>query len=318
MIQQRWLWIDHITISGNAYLTVDQLTQPVRTVLAKKRWWFFPQRSYLFVDTTAIYNEITATLGTNFALEQLVVDKQFADTIQITVVERVPGLVYIIGQTYYYIDQAGVITQAVAQAEDLDPHFPRIRDLNTNRGITVNQLVVKPEVVDFIIHLNGTFTDQLGFNISEYTLLPVSCLEKQFVAEQLLADDISETTDPVLQEKKRAVLEQLQNDTISVDESLQQLEQLKQQGVLENQNTAGTNSTFIQLQPEYIATDCDFTRVIRDVAVVTQEGPSVYFDTTVPIQQQLNNVAAVKASTIPDLTTITYIDARYPDRVYFD
>lgn len=319
-VQRHWLWIEHVEISGNQYITTSQLEQPTWKVLRSRRWFFLPQQFFFFSNSSKIKSEITNTLQDTLALEELSVTKKFPNTVVIRVQERLPGLTYILNNNYYYLDKEGIITNQLANLNEADPHFPHVRDVN-QRMVKVGEAAVSPTVIDFIINLNKTFTEQVSLNISEYTLPAVTCQKKTFVAEKLITEDINNTADTGVKEQKKAILDRLQNKEITVDQSLAELEELKQSEANTNNTTNSSsiaqNSNFIAIKSQYISTDCDYTNVLRDVHVVTQEGPKIYFDASADITTQYNHLSAVLQSKIDDIKQIKYIDVRYQDKVYY-
>lgn len=322
-VQRQWLWIQNVSVTGNQYITASQLQDPAWEVLNGKRWFIFPERVYIFSDTNAIYNRIHDQLSNTVALKSLTVEKEFPNTIVITVEERVPGLAYTINNQHYYLDEEGVATEQISNEVDLNLHFPRIRDENTKRSIKLNDLVLKPSVIAFIIALHEQFTPVTNMNISEYRIKTVSCQQKQYVAEKIFADEINNSKNEKAKNEKVSILERLKKNEITVDQSLDLLEDIKRNelGGDDQDPTVGNegNEAFIQLQAQYVEADCDYPAVIQDVALVAQNGPQIYFDTTLDLQQQLYNLEAVIQDTIKteNISKLKYIDVRFKDRVYY-
>lgn len=320
-VQQRWCWISHIEVSGNQYITTDQITQPAWEVVHSKKWFVLPQQFYWFTSAADIQSTIQAKLVDSLALEELRVTKDFPNTISIHVQERLPGLTYILNDQYYYLDKEGIVTKQLATLEEADPRFPHVRDSN-QRTVAIGNPVVGTGMIDFIIQLHKTFTTQTKLNIAEYKLPPVTCQKKTFVAEKLLTEEINNTEDTTLKEQKKAILDRLQNKEITVDQSLAELEQLKQDqedSATTNTNATTTNASqdFIAIKSQYIATDCDYTNVLRDVYVTTQEGPEIYFDSSFDMTVQYDHLISVLNNKINDIHNIKYIDVRYADKVYY-
>lgn len=317
-VQQRWGWITEVEISGNQYLTTDQLREPAWQVLHSRRWLILPQQFYFFASVREIESTITQQLTNSLALEELTITKHFPNKIVVHVQERVPGLTYILNDNYYYLDKEGIVTKQLANLTEADPHFPHVRDVN-QRTVTVGQPVVATSMIDFIIQLNKTFTSHTQLNIAEYKLPAITCQKKTFVAEKLLVEEINNTEDSALKEQKKAILDRLQNKEITVDQSLIELEQLKH--VETNTNATVTNNStdedFIAIKSQYVSTDCDYINVLKDVYIVTQEGPEIYFDSSLDMTVQYEHLVAVLNNKIENVGEIKYIDVRYPDKVYY-
>ncbi|MDP3971170.1 MAG: hypothetical protein Q8P90_05810 [bacterium] len=316
----RWLWMDYITVRGNQYLEVSEIANPTREVLAEKRWFIIPQRFYPITNLKKIEERVYDQISKSVAIETLHVEKKFPNIIQITVEERIPGLAYILGNVYYYLDETGIVTDEKIAEQDLNPHFPRIRDHNLERTIKVGEPVFKPEIIDFMNVLNKKFTETTGLSIAEYAIQPVSCQQKEYVAETIFANEIKETEDEDVKNEKIQILERLRKSEITVDQSLDLLEEIKILELVEvgeeGIDVSG-NKSFVQLEVKYEPTECNYVAVLQDVTIVIQDGPSVYFDTNLDIDKQLSNLQTVLKDKVDNPMDLQYIDVRFIDKVYY-
>ncbi len=304
-----------IVISGEQYLTVDQIAEATRTALQRRRWLVLKQRFLPILDETILAADIQTELSQFVQLESITVTTDWPHSITVQVVERVPGYVYIAGKEYYYLDVHGAITQSVVEAK-ADPHFPHIRERNKKRQVAIGEVIFQPTLMDFISQLHDQFSPITQLNIAEYAILPVSCQEKQYVTDKIFADEIAGSTSETVKQQKRDILDQLQNDQITVDQSLDLLEEVKRKEQGDEETDTG-NETFIKLETEYKTVKCDYQTVVRDVAVVTQEGVELYFDSSLDLNQQLTNAQTVLSDGETDVDTLTYIDLRFTDRAYY-
>ena len=256
-------------------------------------------------------NDISQQLGQYVQIESVAVSSDWPDRIAIHVSERVPGYVYIEGKKQYYLDIHGVVTQEVS-ATEADPYFPHIRERNKKRTAAVGEAVFQESLMNFITTLHSDFTPATALDISEYAVLPVTCQTKQYVTDKIFADEIAGSKTESAKEQKRSILDKLQKNEITVDQSLDLLEEVKrgEQG----EGDAGSE-TFITWQTEYTDVKCDYASVIRDIAVVTQQGVEIYFDSEVDLSIQLDNLATVLTDATP--TELEYIDVRFTDRAYY-
>lgn len=308
------LSVQQIVIGGEQYLTVDQIADATRAALQQRHWLVLKQRFLPLLDETILAADIQTELSQFVQLESVVVTTDWPHSITVYVVERVPGYVYIIGKEYYYLDVHGAITQTVAETK-ADPHFPHIRERNKKRNVTVGETIFQPTLMDFISQLHDQFSSVTQLNIAEYAILPVTCQEKQYVTDKIFADEIAGSTTETAKQQKRDILDQLRNDQITVDQSLDLLEEVKRQEHGEDDDTG--NETFIKLQTEYQTIKCDYQTVVRDVAVVTQEGVEIYFDSSLDLANQLTNAQAVLSDDQTEISDLTYIDLRFTDRAYY-
>lgn len=320
IIRSNQLWyIKYINIQGNQYIPIEAIAEPAREAIQDKSWFIFPQRLYIFTDTELVTSYLYDILGEQYSIESISVEKNFADRITITIKERIPGLVYIShANANYYLDLNGVSTEQIQRSEDLNPHFPRIRDKN-NRSIAIGEVVFSQAIIDAIAKLDMQFSDYTGLNVAEYVINETTCYEKEYVAEKIFADEIENTENESLRADKVDILNRLEDGDITVDQSLSLLEEVKRSeiGDIETVEAYTGNEAFLQLEAKYNDKTCSYVNAIRDVGIKTQEGPEIYFDSGFDIDLQLSNLKKVLASKIDDISTIEYIDARFRDTVYF-
>lgn len=315
----RWFYLDTITVVGNQYITVDQITQPTNDILNSKKWYIFPRRMYFFNDPEYVTEKLQATLGQQYSIEQLSVEKIFSNEIVVTIKERIPGLVYIThDNSYFYVDLNGISTEKKTEGE-LDSHFPRVRDANV-RSISIGEQVLNTNVIASITSLNADFTEVTGLHISEYSLDQVTCYKKEYVAEKIFADEIESSANEDTKNQKKEILKQLEDGIITVDQSLDLLEEVKRAELgddAELDSTASGNEAFLKLEAQYTDADCNYVSAVQDINIVTQDGVKILFDSGIDISKQLENLKTVLDTKIDDVTAIDYIDMRFPDRVYY-
>lgn len=316
----RWFYIDTITIVGNQYLTVEQVSQPTHSVLDSKKWKIFPRSMYFFTNTEYITEQLQSTLGQQYSIEQLSVAKVFPNEIVVTIKERIPGLVYIShDNTYFYVDLNGISTEQKMEG-DLDPHFPRVRDANA-RTITIGDQVVNTNIISAITYLNEHFTNATDLHIAEYSIDPITCYKKEYIAEKIFADEIESSANEDIKNQKKDILKLLEEGAISIDQSLDLLEEVKRTEAgsgedLEIDPTTG-NQAFLKLAAQYTDAECNFVSATQDINIVTQDGLRILFDSTLDIEAQIKNLQTVLDTKIEDPAALEYIDMRFPDRVYY-
>lgn len=314
--QKQWLWLDTVQIEGNQYLTQAQVQTAVMTALNKKHWFIVPQRLYPLTNEKKLASDIITELQHYVGIAELNATTHFPDQVAVQLKERVPGYVYIVNERYYYLDEAGMVTREV-QAAELDPHFPHIRERNKKRKVALNDEVLQPNVMRFIDQLVDTFTDQSKLDISEFAILPVTCQEKQYVADKIFADEIEGTKNESVKQQKKDILKRLQNNEITVDQSLSLLEEIKRAESGDANTSSDGNQMVVTWEAQYVDTACDFATVIQDIAVITQPGVEVYFDSTIDVSAQLEHLGFVLEHEDINTETIKYIDIRFEDRVYY-
>lgn len=316
---QRWFYVDTITIVGNQYLTTEQISQPTQEILDSKKWNIFPRRIYFFSNTEHITVQLQQSLGQQYSIEQLSVEKTFPNEIIITVKERIPGLVYISHEnTYYYVDLNGISTEQKMEG-DLDPHFPRVRDANV-RSVTIGQQLLNQNIIAAITYLNEHFTNATDLHIAEYSIEPITCYKKEYIAEKIFADEIESSANEDIKNQKKDILKMLEEGTITIDQSLDLLEEVKRTESGEDEleiDPATGNQAFLKLAAQYTDAECNYVAAIQDINIVTQDGVKILFDSTLDIEAQIKNLQTILETNITDVTAVEYIDMRFPDRVYY-
>ncbi len=315
----RWLYIDVITVVGNQYIATEEVSQATNSILDSKKWYILPRKIYFFNDPEYISEKLQASLGQQYSIEQLSVEKVFPNEIVVTIKERIPGLVYIThDNSYFYVDLNGVSTEKKTEGE-LDSHFPRVRDANP-RTISVGDQVLNQSVIVAITYLNEHFTEVTGLNISEYSVDQVTCYKKEYVAEKIFADEIESSANEDTKNQKKDILKQLEDGTITVDQSLDLLEEVKRAEVgneSELDSTTTGNEAFLKLEAQYSDAECNYVSAVQDINIVTQDGTKILFDSGIDVFKQLQNLKTVLDTKIDDVTALDYIDMRFPDRVYY-
>ncbi|EKD76526.1 MAG: hypothetical protein ACD_43C00072G0001 [uncultured bacterium] len=316
-INRHWLWIENIDVTGNSYLTADQITTAANTALDQRHWWFMPQRVLPFTNEDSIGQTMRTELEKSVSLQSIEVTTDFPNTVHVTIKEYVPGYVYIEGKKYYYIDRSGIVTTEVNENE-LNVQYPHLRDQNKKRSVKLHDQVVGADVITFIDAILEQFTAKTGLNVSEFAIPAVTCQTKEYVAEKIFADEIEGTADNSIKEKKRNILNRLQKKEITVDESLALLEEVKRTEKGDNTNSTDANQAYVQWEAQYVDTPCDYVAVTHDIIVITNNQTEILFDSSLPIETQLQNFIAVFQDDLNNsVDGIKTIDVRYEDRVYY-
>lgn len=311
-----WLWIDTIVVEGNNYLTSEEVIHATESALSEKVWFILPQRLIPFTDEGKLEERIISSLEQRVGIAELNVESDFPNTVVIALKERIPGYVYIIQNRYYYLDSTGSVARKVGDKQ-LDPYFPHIRERNKKRKVDVDETVLKQSVMEFMSMLVDEFTQKTHLDISEFAILPVSCQKKEYVVEEIFAEEIEKTSDEGVKQEKKEILRRLENNEITVDQSLSLLEKIKQkEGSGKNKNS-NEEETFVELTVTYVEQPCDYATVVQDIAVVTQQGAEIYFDTAIDYSQQLEHLKLLLDTNTVDPTKAEYIDIRFEDRAYY-
>ena len=223
----------NVSVEGNHYITENEIATIVHEKLDRK-WLFFLDRDvYFFVGEVGMRRHIEEKIADNFALKSVTVKKSFPHDIHVTLEERVPKLVWVSDNQYFYIDPSGVVTQKT-QPDQLDETFPKIFDHN-NSGVDVNKKVISENLTQLVLRLHEDVPKSAGVAVDTFFILPVQCEQKQTIEKRVRLDQLEEGEVARIESEKRHIQELLQNDEITVDESLELLETLDQSRLYTNE-----------------------------------------------------------------------------------
>jgi hypothetical protein len=317
--------VTDVTIDGLQFLKREDVQPAVDSYLHSKMLGVVSHNTYWTLNSSALQEAIVDGLSESSALESVEVSKKYPNRVTITVHERIPAVTWVIKNEsgvdqYFTVDRDGRVAQALANAADALTAFPTIRDEN-HVSLEVGTQVVSADYMNFLLNMNTQFPQTTNLQVASYIFPQVECQEKQYVTEQILEDEISDSASEEFRQQKIAIQEKFQRGELTVDQSLEALEQIKEAELAATGQVVNTNGTAaIQWQAVYVPTDCDFTKVAHDVYIVTTEesgGFTVYMDSTVDPAIQMENLNAVLQTKITDRTRVHYIDARFVDRVYY-
>ncbi len=126
--------------------------------MQQRRWIIFPQDNLIMFSK----NWLRENIGQEFDPQSIQIDKQFPDSINITITEKDPSLVWKTEDQYYYIDPAGIVSAATVSAETGQESFayPVLID-ESNTAVQPGDQALSPDKV--------AFTAILYQSLSEFT-----------------------------------------------------------------------------------------------------------------------------------------------------
>lgn len=152
--------INSVLITGINYLTDDHIRPTAVDFMAKKKWFILPQNNLIFSDTEKLKNLISEKLKDQFALSSLEIKKNYPDTLEIKVDERIPSFTWVSNNITYYVDLNGKATKRLEEGETIDGNFPKIYDL-TNQEIKLNDPVISPGIINYIFTVISEFHQKM-------------------------------------------------------------------------------------------------------------------------------------------------------------
>jgi cell division septal protein FtsQ len=171
--------IKNIKISGQQYISQEEIEQVVINQTKKRRFLLFRQSNLFFFSSQSLKNQ----LADYFLLTETKISKNYPDTIRIELNEKKSFIVWVSNQAKYLIDENGIafkkITtenteiQAIGQNTDLIrpagdlTNQPVIYDL-TGAGVSLGQAVISTAIVQFIKDLKEGMENDFDFDIASF------------------------------------------------------------------------------------------------------------------------------------------------------
>lgn len=318
LLKHSFFQISNISVEGNQRITTEEVNNLTQHILDIKALGFIPQDSYWTVRPSVVETLLRQQIKQSMAIDELVVNKKFPNTLSIYIKERVPSMNWVSGETWYVLDPEGVIVQAYTSDTERDLELPVIVDQNQT-PVSPKQHIVTAEYVDFIRELQSRFTAGTHLEVDHYEVPTITCQQKQFVAEQAIENEISQAQDDATKQKIRDIQERFQAGEIDIDTSLQLIQDIRLGTSPSSDQQEDQKNATIAFKAQYVAAACDLKNVLKDVGIRTkgeQGGFIVYLDSTLSLDTQMENLNAVIREKVTNPKAITYIDVRYTDRAY--
>lgn len=308
--------ITTVAIDGTRNIAREDLEAIIGDYRSSRKFLVFPRNNMLFFGAEEAQAAVRENLENKFALEDIDIIKNYPDGIEVRVVERIPGLLWVSDGRKYLLDMEGVPTEELAD-ESKEGEYPHIVDKNA-APVQPGKQIISADLVRFVLLLDKEFTDRTGLKIREYSIPRIQCQEKTYVAEKIFSDEIENEDNEEIKEKKKDILKQYNQGEITIEESLEKLESVKNESRKEKRNSEEVGADeFIKWEAVYEPIDCDLVKVNSDVYVLVEDDFEVYLDSGLDLDLQLQNLGSVMAESIDDRKAIDYVDVRYPDRVYY-
>jgi len=140
------LWkIKKVSVSGTQK---TELITEIRTLVQKNKnglyGWIIPKDNILFFSLQDLKSEINS----NIVLDNLEIRKKLFGTLEITVEEKLPVLIWNETNDYYYIDKLGIVMGA-RQFEQLEFDLPFINH-GTTTQVIVGKKILDEKNIDFV------------------------------------------------------------------------------------------------------------------------------------------------------------------------
>lgn len=165
--------IKQIAITGLEKISFNDLNNLTNNILNNKRWWLFNGRNYFLANTGKIEKEIKAS----YSLEDLKIKNKFPNKIEISIKEKQAqlllenSLAQLNGEPknhYYLIDKGGEVIQEVNPMDINNSNLLNLLMLKfqENKNFSIDELVVAPAAVQFLLFLQEKIPEKTGVKIS--------------------------------------------------------------------------------------------------------------------------------------------------------
>ncbi len=313
-----------VTIEGAQFIPAEDVRTVVDRYLNSRIFGVAPRNTFWTMRADAMELSLTEQFSETYALESIDVEKDFPDTLIVKIVERIPQVTWVTSladqEGYYTVDREGRVTQVLTSTADARSEFPVVRDVNRD-VVEVGTQIISAEYIAFLMQIHEQLPGVTGLSIASYEFPAISCQEKQYVAEKVFEQEILDSASEEFREKKRAIQEKFQQGLLTVDQSLDALELVKQEELVNlGQVSDQSGHEALQWATTYVAAACDYVTVGHDLHVITTEESgsfAIYMDSTVDPLIQIENARSLLVEKISDRTQIRYIDVRLIDRAYY-
>lgn len=148
-------------MSGLQRITEVEFNDAVDSTVNYKKFFIFPGKSYLFVNV----NNIKDILQKRFALESIVVEKTFPQTLNIIVEEKLSTIIYDNGEKYSYLGLNGNVVE-LAQNVTADEWLEKI--VITTTTLADGTIHEESKVVD---RKHSPAIDRVGRELGNYPVV---------------------------------------------------------------------------------------------------------------------------------------------------
>ena len=130
--------------------------------LATERIEKFKGTNIILFSTAKFRKELEADFP---ELKKVEIIRGLPDTLKIAFQERLPAIVWQAGGKNYLVDRLGQIYQESTEMSNL----PVVKD-NKNLGVSLDQTVATENFINFVIELNNSFPQEIGFKITHFEI----------------------------------------------------------------------------------------------------------------------------------------------------
>ncbi len=314
----------NITVNDTQFIPKQEVIDKTNALL-QDSFLGIPKNRYWTISESSVTRQLKSGFANNFAAEDIQVTKKYPNTLQVQITERVPSVIWATRDAggvdhYYTIDHKGVVTAETTNKNEVDTKLPQIFDKNRAQ-LGIGWQIIHPDYLSDLMAVKDLLVEN-GWNVESFVFPVMTCKEQEYVAQQIFADAITDSTTDAFKEKKRVIQEQFKKGELDIEESLAALEEVKKEEQ-ETKAPVATN-TAVPQKLEWATVDkvvaCDFVQVASDLHVLIQKDGKgvieVKFDTMRDMEQQVEQLRIVTQQGKVQSGTTKTVDVRIADRVY--
>lgn len=315
--------ITNITIQPTQFIPQERIQRDIQTYQEHRWLWLIQRNTYWTLNPEAMEQQLTETLGSEFTIDAIEVTKVYPNNLLVTVNERIPSIQWVTtsesGEEHHYsVDREGIVASTPTDATAVN-QLPVLYDRNRTT-LGNGWWVISSAYIDFLLRVHEQLPSMInGSAIQHYELPAIDCTERRLVAEKVFESEILESSSEEFKEKKRAVQERFRAGELTVDQSINELERIKQEELQKRgESIDGSDTARLQWAAVTVDVECDIVKVATElnvVATINDVTITIVFDRTVDLQTQLENAQTIIRQQLP-IKNISRIDVRIPDRAF--
>lgn len=325
-IKNKRLHVEITSVNELEFLNVDHVYAYADEAVRQPLLGFWPRDNYFTLSTDRVADALYEGFTDELSLKSVTATKHWPNELHIEIEERVPAVAWVTKtldgrENFYLVDYDGKVSQSLPNFDTVDARLPRVRDDNRDQ-LGIDWHIMSADYIAFLMEVNDRFTGETGLGVDSYVFPETRCQERQFVAEKIFEQEILESASDEFKQRKIEIQELFQQGLLTIDQSLEQLEAIKQEEIAKigEVTSSGSGVQKLEWQAVYMDTECDYVHVATDLHVVVPvagKSIEVKLDRAQDLTVQLENIVTIVQQEINDINTIQYIDVRIPDRVYY-
>lgn len=108
-----YFYVNTVNVEGLKTIQGNDFKKIIDDFLSSRRLLVFPNSNMLLMDKGKLHQII----GEKYVLDELVIDRDFPQTLNVNVRERLSNAILVMGESYYYLDSRGVILRRLSKGE---------------------------------------------------------------------------------------------------------------------------------------------------------------------------------------------------------